>query len=307
MKRLYGLFVLLCLMLTACNDDFLDVDPVDRYSDAVVWTDESLITSFVNNIYEGQKWGFHTVMLSSLCDESMEVWAWESQPVVMSELSPSYQGILAPNFWIITFHNITWTNLYKNIRACNIFFENAEKYALEGDVVDKLKGEVHYLRAYFYYWLLSQWGGVPLIEKSFTPSDDLLVARNTFEETVDFIVKDLDEAASILPLNGDKARATKGAAMALKARVLLYAASDLFVSQSLWASGYEHPELIGYVGGDRTERWQRAKKAAKAVMDLGIYHLYGENGGWKNREEATQNYADIFLCHNSDEDIMVQY
>ena len=99
MKRLYGLFVLLCLMLTACNDDFLDVDPVDRYSDAVVWTDESLITSFVNNIYEGQKWGFHTVMLSSLCDESMEVWAWESQPVVMSELSPSYQGILAPNFW----------------------------------------------------------------------------------------------------------------------------------------------------------------------------------------------------------------
>ena len=41
MKRLYGLLVLLCFMLTACNDDFLDVDPVDRYSDAVVWTDES--------------------------------------------------------------------------------------------------------------------------------------------------------------------------------------------------------------------------------------------------------------------------
>ena len=142
---------------------------------------------------------------------------------------------------------------------------------------------------------MSQWGGVPLIEKSFTPSDDLLVARNTFEETVDFIVKDLDEAASILPLNGDKARATKGAAMALKARVLLYAASDLFVSQSLWASGYEHPELIGYVGGDRTERWQRAKKAAKAVMDLGIYHLYGENGGWKNREELLKTML-IFSC-----------
>ena len=100
-------------MLTACNDDFLDVDPVDRYSDAVVWTDESLITSFVNNIYEGQKWGFHTVMLSSFVWWINGGWAWESQPVVMSELSPSYQGILAPNFWIITFHNITWTNLYK--------------------------------------------------------------------------------------------------------------------------------------------------------------------------------------------------
>lgn len=53
--------------------------------------------------------------------------------------------------------------------------------------------------------------------------------------------------------------------MALKARVLLYAASDLFVSQSLWASGYEHPELIGYVGGDRTERWQRAKRLLKLL------------------------------------------
>lgn len=307
MKHLYKLILAACLTLTACNDNFLDVDPVDRYSDAVVWTDESLITAFVNNIYEGQKWGFHTVMLSSLCDESMEVWAWESQPVVMSELSPSYQGILAPNFWIMTFHNINWNNLYKNIRACNIFFENAEKYALEGTTVDRLKGEVHYLRAYFYYWLMSQWGGVPLIEKSYTPSDELLVARNTFEETINFIVKDLNDAADALPLTGDKARATKGAALALKARVLLYAASDLYVSQSKWASGYKNPELIGYTDGDRAERWRKAKEAAKAVMDLGIYHLYGEAGGWTTTEEATQNYADIFLCHNSDEDIMLQY
>ena len=307
MKHLYKLILAACLTLTACNDNFLDVDPVDRYSDAVVWTDESLITAFVNNIYEGQKWGFHTVTLSSLCDESMEVWAWESQPVVMSELNPSYQGILAPNFWIMTFHNINWNNLYKNIRACNIFFENAEKYALEGTTVDRLKGEVHYLRAYFYYWLMSQWGGVPLIEKSYTPSDELLVARNTFEETVDFIVKDLNDAADALPLTGDKARATKGAALALKARVLLYAASDLYVSQSKWASGYKNPELIGYTDGDRAERWRKAKEAAKAVMDLGIYHLYGEAGGWATTEEATQNYADIFLCHNSDEDIMLQY
>ena len=107
-----------------------------------------------------------------------------------------------------------------------------------------------------------------MIEKSFTPSDDLLVARNTFEETVDFIVKDLDEAASILPLNGDKARATKGAAMALKARVLLYAASDLFVSQSLWASGYEHPELIGYVGPAQASVSRITSKALIFIITL---------------------------------------
>lgn len=307
MKYIYCFIISLVFVLSSCSDDFLNVDPVDRYSDAVVWTDESLITSFVNNIYLGQKYGFHTVMLSSLCDESMEVWAWESQPVVMSELSPSYQGILAPGFWIRSFSNITWTSLYSNIRACNVFFENVESHKLEGSTIDRLKGEVHFLRASFYFWLMSQWGGVPLIEKVYKPSDDLLVARNTFEETVDFIVKDLDAAAAELPLTGDKARATKGAALALKARVLLYAASDLFVSQSKWAKDYEHPELIGYVGGDRKERWQKARDAAKAVIDLGTYHLYGEGQKWNSAEEASQNYADIFLRHNSEEDIMVVY
>ena len=136
---LYGLCLLFCLGATSCND-FLDIDPVDRYSDATVWTDEALTTAFVDNIYKGQKWGFHTVMLSALCDEAMEVWAWESQPVVMSELSPSYQGILAPGFWIITFSNITWNSLYTNIRACNLFFENVEAYGLDSDAIQQLRG-----------------------------------------------------------------------------------------------------------------------------------------------------------------------
>ena len=221
MKKIYSLALLLGLTFSSCNDNFLDITPIDRYSDAIVWTDEALVTAFVNNIYEGQKWGFHTVMLSSLCDESMEVWSWESQPVVQSELSPSYQGILAPNFWIMTFQNITWNSLYKNIRACNMFLENVKKYELQGEAIERLHGEVLYLRGYFYYWLLIQWGGVPLIDKTFTPEDELKVSRNTFKETVDFIVKDLDDAASLLPLSGDKARATKGAALALKSRLNL--------------------------------------------------------------------------------------
>lgn len=306
MKKLYSILLFLGI-LSSCNDNFLDITPIDRYSDATVWTDEALVTSFVNNIYEGQKWGFHTVMLSSLCDESMEVWAWESQPVVQCELSPSYQGILGPGFWIMSFQNITWNTLYKNIRACNIFLENIQKYNLQGDTINRLKGEVLYLRGYFYYWLLAQWGGVPLIDKVFTQNDELKVSRNTFEETVKFIVKDLDEAASILPLNGDKTRATKGAALALKSRILLYAASDLYVSQSQWAKGYEHPELIGYVNGNQEERWKNAKQAAKDVIDLNIYHLYGENQSWKDVNEAITNYENIFLCHTSDEDIMLQY
>ena len=117
MKQFKIFAMLMMLMFTACNDDFLNVDPLDRYSDAAVWTDKALVTSFVNNIYQGQYYGFHTVMFSSLCDEAMEVWSWESQPVVKSEINPSYLGILGPGFWIYAFNNVTWNRLYKNIRA----------------------------------------------------------------------------------------------------------------------------------------------------------------------------------------------
>lgn len=69
--------------------------------------------------------------------------------------------------------------------------------------------------------------------------------------------------------------------------------------------GYAHPELIGYVGGDRIARWQAAKAAAKAVMDLGIYSLYKavpEPG-----DSIAQNYADIFVKDGTEEDIWVRY
>ena len=119
-------------------------------------------------------------------------------------------------------------------------------------------------------------------------------------------MKELDAAAGLLPLSGDKARATKGAALALKSRVLLYAASDLYNSQASWASGYKNPELVSYVDGDRQARWEAARKAAKDVMDLNIYRLYGENG-FSTAEEATDNYVNLFLNNGNDEDIMLTY
>lgn len=306
MKRINLYILSVLLFLSSCSDSFLEVKPLDKYSDAVVWTDQALVSSFVNNIYLGQHYGFHTLMLSSLCDESMEVWSWETQPILKSEISPSYVGALGPNFWIIAFHNLSWNKLYSNIRSCNIFFENVEKYELQGDEIELLKGEVHFLRGYFYYWLMSLHGGVPLIDKAYTPSDDLLIARNTLEETIDFIVSDLDAAASILPLTTDKARASKGAALALKSRVLLLAASDLFNSNASWSSGYGHPELVSYIGGDRGARWQKAKEAAKTVIDLGVYQLYGKST-YATPEEAAENYAAIFLNNGTEEDILLTY
>lgn len=304
MKRINIIFLLTLIgLFTSCNDNFLDVTPMDRYSDATVWKDPALITSFVDNIYMGQQYGFQVEMLASLTDIAMTK-RLEAQAIVLSNINDGYLSVFDPNYYVDSYRNLSWNYLYKNIRSCNVFFENIDNSGLEGADIDKLKGEVHFLRAYFYSWLMSFWGGVPLIDKAYSPTDDLLIARSSLEKTVDFIVADCDSAASLLPVTGDKARATKGAALALKSRVLLYAASDLFNSDASWSSGYAHPELVSYVGGDRTARWQAAKDAAKAVMDLGVYSLYGgTNPG--SPEQATANYSNMFLNNGNDEDIFL--
>lgn len=306
MNRFKIIFIILIAFFSGCNDDFLEVEPLDRYSDATVWQDPALIQAFVNNIYYGQKSGFTTEMISSICDESMDVWWWETQPVVNSGINSSYLGILSPDHWNISMRNLTWNNLYDNIRACNVFMENIEKSGLTGSEVDQLTGEVLFLRAYYYHVLMSFFGGVPLIEDAYEPGDDFLAPRNSFEETVNFIVRDCDDAAELLVTDGDKARATKGAALALKSRVLLYAASDLYNSNASWTSGYAHPELVGYTGGDRTARWQAAKNAAKAVIDMNVYSLYGGTDP-ASPEEARDNFINLFLNHGNEEDILLFY
>jgi hypothetical protein len=165
-------------------------------------------------------------------------------------------------------------------------------------------GEVHFLNAYFYHNLVRLYGGVPLVTRTFNLEDDFFVPRSSVDDCVQYIVDEADLAASMLPEDyltspDDIGRATKGAAMALKARILLYAASDLFNDPS-WAGAYANPELISSQTGNRTAKWQAAKDAAKAVMDLGIYGLHDTGN-------PTQDYIELFLLKDTEEDIFSRY
>src|SRR6184192_382373 len=134
-------------------------------------------------------------------------------------------------------------------------------------------------------------------------NEDYKVARNSFKETVDFIVANADSAAALLPTSytgADVGRATKGAALALKSRVLLYAASDLY---NVNPSG--QPETGYTTPQDRAALWRAAKDAARAVMDLGIYGLFRPNPA--SAQEATQNYGDLFLQKTSEEAMMSRF
>ncbi len=133
--------------------------------------------------------------------------------------------------------------------------------------------EARFLRAFYYFELIKRYGGVSIVKEPLTLETDFSVLkRNTLEECIQFIVEECDSVSQsgALPVsyNADNlGRATKGAAMALKSRVLLYAASDLYNS-SEWTEGYTYPELISLPAGDRKKRWEDAAKAAKDIIDL---------------------------------------
>jgi len=171
-----------------------------------------------------------------------------------------------------TFRQYDWDQVYENIRSLNIFLENVQgSETLDAATKEQLMGEAYFLRAYFYHNLMMLFGGVPLVEEVFELGQDpenLRIPRSTFEETIEFIVADLDRAADRLSrLGRQPGHATQGAAFALKSRVLLHAASDLFEENPLGS------ELVAYTSGSQQDRWQRAKNAAQAVIDLGEYDL----------------------------------
>lgn len=304
------IIVVLFVHLTACNDE-LNLTPVDQFSDATVWSDPALIQTFVNGIYAGVPHGFSNIMMASLVDESMYNADFGSSNVTKSLITPSDLSIFDEGFWTANRQRgMEWSRVYKFIRSANLFFEKIETAPVDEKSKNALKGEVHFLRAYLYHNLVSMYGGVPIITKAYSLSDDFLTARNTFEESIKFISEECDKAAALLPLvqtGVNKGRATKGAALALKSRVLLHAASDLYNSNASWAGGFSKPELVGYVGGDRKARWQAAKDAAKAVIDLAGsgYGLYAP--GATSAQDATTNYSDIFLKQETSEDIFVSY
>ncbi|MDF1576122.1 MAG: RagB/SusD family nutrient uptake outer membrane protein [Bacteroidales bacterium] len=318
MKQIFKIFIFLLIvgLTSSCQKDFLQLDPLSDYSDAAVWNDPALIETFVNNIYRNALgFPFAIERLSDYVDESHFTPDWDvtnfNKCLMTSDGLMGWDVDWGDNSPSKHTRHYRWGPLYSNVRACNIFFEKTAgaDYGINQSLVDDMAGEVHFLRAYTYHYLAALYGGVPIITEPYGLSDDFEVARNTYEETVNYIVQDLDAAAAILPdvQEGDRAgRATRGAAMHLKARTLLYAASDLHHSMQTYAPGFSNPELLGYTSGSQNARWEAAKDAAKAVMNLGIYDLVSPDPA--PGDDIAQTFIDYFISYGyEEEDILLQY
>ena len=248
-------------LLTACNDDFLDTQPLDKISSSATWSDGTLSEAFVFSVYSYLGYGgFEEQMQAVITDEAFFTHAGRN-------INTFNEGSESPSNVAWTSGTYAWRNMYSAIRQANVAIANLPEATFEDqNLKDMLMGEAHFLRAYYYHQLLRFYGGVPIIDTPYSLDDELSIARNTFAETVDFIVAELDKSASLL--NGKdmaEGRASRIAAMALKSRVLLYAASDLHESSKA-PSGYG-TDLHAYSGGQQA-RWQAAQQAAKAVLDI---------------------------------------
>lgn len=283
-----GLILVGFLAVSSCDTNILDVQFDDEIPFEDVLKSPDLIEIYLNDIYLGMGHGLHEIMLGSLADESHFIHGYGTQLTVQGLHTPGAPG--AWNDWRL--HYYQWSPLYRRISQINRLLDNIDESVFgSSDRFNRIIGEATFLRGYFYHNLMRSYGGVPIIAEAFEIEDigDLMVSRNTFEETVDFIVQQAENAAGLLPaVPHEEGRTSSGAALALKSRTLLYAASDLY---------NENPvnEFTGYTSGNQLDRWQAAKDAALEVMNLGIYQLYDRY------DDPVENYTQLFL-ENSDHD-----
>ena len=301
---LYGAALL--LLVNAC-DSILDREVVLSLTEDDVLTLYNNTQSRAVAIYNYLPSGFRCVdgaMMASASDEAE--YTLETSSIQMFNVG-SWNAKNNPD-------GGSWWNNFRGIYLVNHFLANSDNLDLEMyrlnpddigheqyqnrlDNIKRWKYEVRFLRAYFYFELIKRYGGVPVITRPVEIGDSF--PRNTLDSCVNFIVKECDDIALGLPIKYTEqenlGRATRGAVLALKSRVLLYAASDLFNSPEKWASDYANKDLISVKTIDRKERWKRAADAAKDVIDLA-------DAGYA----LSNNYQGIFRSYTDTEIILAR-
>ncbi|WP_346854547.1 RagB/SusD family nutrient uptake outer membrane protein [uncultured Draconibacterium sp.] len=255
------ILIIIVFVLASCQD-ILELEPLDKFSDASVWNDENLIELYVNNSYLALGANFDAVSLfSSVTDETYGLHATNSYPYLRGEMTADNVSSIGTDYFGYSPGFSTWSSAYSAIKNINNYFIQIENSPVDDAKKTRMNSEMKYIRAYLYANLIWRYGGVPIITDVFELGQDYSVTRNTYDECVSFIISDLDYAITNLPakqLNALKGRVSGDAARALKTRVLLYAASPL-----------NNPS-------NTLSKWQAAADAAQELIMSGRYSLYND-------------------------------
>lgn len=201
-----------------------------------------------------------------------------------------------------------WGKYYEGIRKANIIINNIDVVPFKNTFTNfngeqkklnhTVKAEARFLRTYFYFELVKRYGAVPLLMDSvYKLGDDMELPRNTFEECINYMVGELDSikydlrSVSMPDAAVYGHAATIEAAMALKSRILLYAASPLFNENPVSTDDPAQKALVGYESYN-AERWKAAADAAKEFMNT-----FGPAG--RKTVDLAKNQMGIFLSFYS--------
>lgn len=234
----YILSLLIIIFISSCDDSFLDKYPLDTVSHGTYWKTEDQLRAALYPCYDGFR--YELIVYPNVFGDDV-VWGALSSGLskVPGGRHTAMDGFPFTSFWAYT---------YEHIFACNNFLDHYDAAEVEQDVKDVYAAEVKVIRALQYFWLTSYWGDVPLVTKVIT-SDEAYGPRTPKEEVIEFILNDLDWAASKLgskiPSGNNTGRINRWGALALKARIAL-----------------------------QNEMWELAASTAKDIMDNSPYELY---------------------------------
>ena len=264
MKKIYVILGLAMMLSGLSCKRVLDIQPTSDFTTNAVWTSPALVQVFVNEIYAEAVFGFKDAGFGwgSQTDELFSNFNWcNENQYVQGQATADNQSSSFPLNYSSTIN--FWPTLYSTIQKTNTYFQNIGLLDTVGNgaLITSMTAQVHFLRALCYFELLKRFGGVPLITQVYTTNNNTFnAARASWDSTESFILTDIAAALTGLPTTVSSAQAgtaTVGAALALKSRLLLYAASPEFNTSN-----------------DMT-LWQNAADAALAVINLNQYSLYG--------------------------------
>ena len=206
-----------------------------------------------------------------------------------------------------------WATAYQGIRNVNDFLANIDKTPFAASQaayytprIPVYKADARFIRAMLYFELFKRYGAVPLVNRVIDPSDikGYELPRNSVDEVVNFITSECDAVAPVLPVSytaspNDVGRVTRGAALALKAKALIFAASPLFNGNALYANIKNADGKALFDASYDKNKWKLAADAAKAVMDMGTYTLYSPTPA-----NPINNYAQLFFTRDYTEVIL---
>ena len=298
-------WVLLALVFFSCKK-YLDKKPDNLLTDEQVWQTKANAEAYLYNVYsyvyntDGGDWAAMGASdESSVCIPTVNV-----------------RQMVSGNWSAAGWYFYTWGNFYTGIRKSFVFESNIDKVPsveMSDDLKIQYKAEVKYLRGWFYWQLLKQYGPyVKLAGPIAQDADFNQYPRAPFDTCIAHINDLMNQAATALPLrwpsSSNFGRPTKGACLAVKSQVALLSASPLWNGNTRFANFKNNDGTALAPVTYNADKWKVAADAAKAVIDLSAYKLFTniDEGGAtfdpylsvRNLFLTTWNDEIIFSCND---------